>query len=426
MVEHCILWLHPDGTAPANGDACRWLVLDAQGNRVGHPQQGSVEEAANICAQRKTTLLLPGERIHALNASIPGKNPQKLLQAAPYALEDRFAEDVDELHFALLERHGNEQRFLVVDRNWFAGILQRLAEYDIRPLRALPDYLGVEAESGHEHWVITESRLLARTRDEAGFAADIQYAAGLWPGSDDEPAPHITVQDGVDLQKYLGQKHLEQEQHGAIALETLTSDTLFTRMARTAINQASPGLLQGEFRSRKESNEKFRRWRPAAALAATLMLVLAVGWGVDVWRLNSELAALEQQAERQFSRILPNSRMGRDPVGQIKSALKGGASQENLALDMIAALGLGLEETGEARLQAFSFRGKRLEFSVMVKDAEKLEALRQSLESRGRLQVSIASANAVATAQANGQGDSQGDYQGYSLEGRLTMEATGQ
>lgn len=412
MVEHCILWLHPDSTMAAGGDACRWLVLDAQGNRVGHPQQGSLEEAASICAQRKTTLLLPGERIHDLNASIPGKNPQKLLQAAPYALEDRFAEDVDELHFALLEHHGHQQRFLVVDRNWFAGILQRLAEHNIRPVRALPDYLGVEADAEHEHWLITESRLLARTRDNAGFAADIQYAAGLWPSGDDEPAPRITALDGVDLQDHLGQKETGLEHPGnSTAPEILTSDTLFTRMARTAIHQTGPGLLQGEFRSRKESNEKFRRWRPVAALAATVLLVLMLGWGVDVWRLSSELAALEQQTEQQFRRILPNSRMGRDPVGQIKSALKGGSSQENLALDMIAALGLSLAETGETRLQAFSFRGKRLEFSVVVKNAEKLEALRQSLESRGQLQVSITSANALAN-----------DQEG-SLEGRLTMEA---
>lgn len=414
MAENCILWLDADtsgtelGAKPGTEQAsakCRWLVLDAQGNRVGHPQEGNLAEAARICAGRKTILLLPGERIHDLNASIPGKNPQKLLQAAPYALEDRFAEDIEDLHFALLERHGsNHQRFLVADRGWLADLLARLASHDIRPVSALPDYLGVDLDAEREHWVMTDSRLLARARDGLGFAADMRYAEGLWPGTEDEPAPRITLLDDVELPGNIRSE--------ASAIEELGADTLFTRMGRVASALANPGLLQGDFRTRKESNEKIRRWRPAAGLAAAFLLVLLLGWGVDIWRLNTELDALEKQAEQQFKRILPNARMGGDPRGQIESAIMGERSESNLALDMIAALGtglseIGLSETGEASLQAFSFRGNRLEFSVMVKNAEKLEALRRALEQQGPLRVNISSANA----------------QGDALEGRLTMEA---
>lgn len=394
MAEQCILWFDPDQSM-AN---CHWLVLDAQGNRIGHPQEGSLGDAARICTDRKTTVLLPGERIRDVHVNIPGKNPQKLLQAAPFALEDRFAEDVEDLHFALLDRDNGRQRFLVTDIEWLQQAMRQLDDHGIRPASVLPDYLGVERNAASEHWVITDSRLLAIDDSPGGFAADIQYAEGLWPaGEDNKPA--ITLQEGVELADSL--------RNEASALEILSVDALLTRMGRTAAAMTNPGLLQGPFRTRKEGSESLRRWRPVARLAAALVLVLAISWGIDVWRLNAELATLEKQAEQQFRRILPDARMGGDPRGRVESLLRGGASEENLALDMIAALGVSLAETGDARLQAFSFRGKRLEFSVMVKNAEKLEALRQSLESRGALRVNIASANA----------------QGDALEGRLTVEA---
>src|SRR5690348_12820463 len=94
MAESLFLQLpRADGTA-------RWLLVDALGNRIGFVQKGSLADAAAQAQGRRLTVLAPGEHVTLLFADIPSSSPQKVLQAAPFMLEDRLAEDVDTLHFA--------------------------------------------------------------------------------------------------------------------------------------------------------------------------------------------------------------------------------------------------------------------------------------------------------------------------------------
>ena len=400
MAEHLIIWL--DDQMPTRESPARWLVLDAQGNRVGHPQAGPLDAAVSLADQRRLVVLLNGESLLLLSATIPGRNRNTILKAMPYALEDRLAEDIDSLHFALLGKTRDDQhQVLVANRNWLAARLDALRQAGIEADAVLPDYLALAAPANGEAAVVSANRLLVRQAEGDGYATPLDYLAAVWPDVTMAPAElHVETTSGEP--SALAQLPASWQ----AAATTVSSDQLLTRLAREAI-KLGPGLLQGTLARKREHAGRLRAWRLPAALAG-LVLLLSLGlWGTDVWRLQKEQAALDGYSQSLYRRILPDARMTADPRSRIEPLLGGNNDSERTGLDMIGALGLALGDAPGIELQQISYRNQRLEIRVRVPTAERLENLRQSLEASSPYRVAISSANA----------------EGEALEGRMVMEA---
>ena len=95
-MSETLLLRMPDAGRPA-----QWLVVDAFGNSMGLVQSGTLMDAAASASGRRLRVCVPGSAVLLLHANIPSSNTQKILQAVPFALEDRLAQDVDNLHFAV-------------------------------------------------------------------------------------------------------------------------------------------------------------------------------------------------------------------------------------------------------------------------------------------------------------------------------------
>ena len=64
-------------------------------------QRGDAEQMLEAAARRRLVLFAPATDVRLASIQVPVRQVQKVLQAAPYALEDQLAEDVDTLHFAI-------------------------------------------------------------------------------------------------------------------------------------------------------------------------------------------------------------------------------------------------------------------------------------------------------------------------------------
>ncbi|MDX1454031.1 MAG: type II secretion system protein GspL [Gammaproteobacteria bacterium] len=405
MAEHLIIWL--DDELPTRESPARWLVLDGQGNRVGHPQQGPLDAAASLAEQRRVVVLLHGESLLLLTASIPGRNRNTILKAIPYALEDRLAEDIETLHFALLGKAEDDRHTVLVgNRKWLAARLDALREAGIQADALLPDYLALPAPATGESAVVSRERLLVRLADGHGFAAPLDYLDAVWTDTDTAPQAlevEDPAADGASAEQVIAK--LPARWQSLVA--SISSDQLLTRLAREAC-KLGPGLLQGALARKRETAGKLAAWRLPAALAALSLLVATGLWGADVWRLQQEAAALEGYSDTLYRRILPNARPTADPRSRIEPLLAGGDDSDHTGIAMISTLGLAMNDTAGIELQQISYRNNRLEIRVVVPTAETLETLRQSLEASSPYRVAISSANA----------------EGEALEGRMTMEAS--
>ena len=86
MAETLVIQLPADGS----GDAA-WISVDAMGAGTSQPQQGTLEQAAAVAADKQLAVLLPSAVVLRLQSNLPLKGYTKILQALPFALEDQLA-----------------------------------------------------------------------------------------------------------------------------------------------------------------------------------------------------------------------------------------------------------------------------------------------------------------------------------------------
>ena len=68
-----------------------------------------LDEVIALAAGRRVVVFVPGVDVRLTTVTVPVRQPAKVLQAAPFVLEDQFAEDVDTLHFAIGARQAGRQ-----------------------------------------------------------------------------------------------------------------------------------------------------------------------------------------------------------------------------------------------------------------------------------------------------------------------------
>src|SRR5690349_5743440 len=95
LLESAATVAEPVARASAEA-AAQWMLVDAQGARLGAALQGTLQEAAGLATGRKVIVLTPGADALQLQPVLPPmKGGAKLNQIVPYALEDQLATDVD-------------------------------------------------------------------------------------------------------------------------------------------------------------------------------------------------------------------------------------------------------------------------------------------------------------------------------------------
>ena len=396
MAEQLIIRLHA-----LDDDTARWLVLDARGNRIGFPQSGSLRDLAPLAEQRRVTVLLPGEDILQLRATVPGRNRQQITRAAPYAIEDRIAGDIESLFVAALDigNAATPSRFAVIERTLLEQWIEHLHGAGLHPDSLLPDHVVLpEPDLQEATWWFENDRLLVRD-EQQGFAAPASDAALL--------LRHVPEETRLDVTR-VADAPLPDSLAGENGINTIDADRAFTELAAIAATRKDGGLLQQQYTPEKRRENSLANWR-APAIAATILLAIgAAQWGLEVHQLQREASFLDQQMETLFNRAMPGSRF--DPAtaaAQVRIRLRGNeGGGDNRLLGYLAAIGTSLDGLADARFTGFSFRDGRLEFTVSVKDAKTLEILQQKLREQTQANIQLRSAN------------SEGDR----LEGRIVLE----
>ena len=95
----------------------RWITVDSKGQAN---DQGTVENIENYRVPKSVETVVgvaPGETIVCHSANIPGKRKKYAESALPYALEERLTEDVEDLHFKLLDWNSTGQACAAVVSN---------------------------------------------------------------------------------------------------------------------------------------------------------------------------------------------------------------------------------------------------------------------------------------------------------------------
>lgn len=382
---------------PRAQEPVRWLLLDTLGNHIGPVQQGGFADAGPHAKGRRVIAFVPAERITLTHVEVPSRNPQKVLQAVPFMLEDKLAEDVESLHFALGSRDGTRQLVAAVGRAHMQELLDTLNATGLAPARLIPDVCAVTPEPATAVVVVEGSVALVRFPDGSGFGADCDLAAHLLKrrmaaesGDISRVVIHASPdgEDGFDaMLADLSQERVTQAlPDGRLAL-----------LAHSSAGQRGLDLLQGDFKLQTSFQEHWRQWRLAAFLLAACLLLGLVQQVTSYVKLRHQATALDSQVEQLFTQAMPGSRLQAgtemEQMKQRLAALQGGNSAGSL-LVLLDALGTGLSSNPSIQVTGLNYQGGNLQAQLQAADIGALDALKGVLNGQDGVTARLDSVNA--------------------------------
>src|SRR5262245_23125093 len=128
MSEALIIQLRP-GIAP------RWMVCNTDGHVIVNAMSGELTQAVPLSVGRRVVVIVPASDVLVTESDAPAKNAAKLAQVIPFALEERVADEIENLHFAIGERNSKTGRVpvSVVARSRIDGWLAELRAAGLQP-----------------------------------------------------------------------------------------------------------------------------------------------------------------------------------------------------------------------------------------------------------------------------------------------------
>lgn len=357
-------------------------------------QQARLDDVLARTAGRRTVVLVPGSEVRLTQVRVPARAAAKVLQAAPYALEEQLAEDIDELHFALGPRLADGAHAIaVVTRARMEQWLAPLRERGIAPQLLVSDLQCLpvpDAAATPPRWsaLAEDEQISVRSDVHAGFACapdDLEtclQAAGI--GAD-------TVLRIVVPRSFHGdftrlQQPVELLPGFGSALEALLPNL----HPEHAIN-----LLQGAYSQRADYTRLWQPWRAAAVLLAAWIVLAAVNHGVQAWRLGGELAQQQQRNEERFRQLFPSEQRIVDLNAQLEqqARLLQDGGQKGALLPLLETLSAAMGAASGLSVQSLQFREGALFVSLTGSDLQQLESLRSWFAQHPSSALDVQSAN---------------------------------
>jgi general secretion pathway protein L len=398
MAESCVLRLcaadGADGAAHGSAQQAEWVLVDGAGTQLSATARGALSEAAAAVAGRRLVALAPGPEVVLAAPELPARGAARLLQLAPFALEDQLATEVDALHFAV-GRQGSDRRVPVaaVDRQGFTAWLKQLADAGLAPAAVYAESLTVPDNPGHVVVVIESGRVVVRRPGMLPLTLDATpldealAVAGLPGDAAGGAATHVLVY--VTTAEWERHRATIEALRDAVATLNvqLLPDSALPVLAAGAVTAPPFSLLQGEFARREGFASAWPRWRTAVLLFAAFAALHLATLGIDGWRLHRDETRLTQQLHSAAAEALPNVQ-NLDRLPSLRAAVDGRLHRVRASVGegLLGALGVvagALGTVPDTRLQSVSYRDGVTELTLDAPDVGAIDRVQQAVKERG-------------------------------------------
>lgn len=376
------------GNAPA---AVSWLEQGGGGG-VGH---GSLAEASRACQGAKVLVLVPASDVLLTQATVPGRNRSRAIQAAPYALEESLAEDLDKLHFAYAPRNSDgSMAVAVVNKRAMAHWLALFQEVALEVEVLIAETMAVPFQEGSWSLLIDGEVALLRTAPQAGVAVDLVNLKAV-----------LTAESS--LVGEAGRRpllvYLAKDEQRSLPLDwplppTVKKGELLTFFAAGVDRGSGIDLLQGEYRRHTNWEQLWSRWQRPILCGVALLLLQAVGFGLDYFQLQRQGLELKRQIETVYRTTFPEAKQVVNPRAQMEQKLASltvGQEVEGGLLKVLSQVGPELQKTEGATLQRLRYRDKVTQLELTLPNLAAGESLQGRLAKLGGLSVELRTGTAA-------------------------------
>lgn len=373
-----------------------YALTSAQPGAGAQTQRGTLDTVLALAANRRVVAFVPGADVRLAAVSVPARSAPKILQAAPYALEEQLAEDVETLHFAIGspgEADGGAHPVAVVARARMEAWLAPLRERSVRPEALLPETLCLPApEAGHWTGLAEAGRVTVRTGAWTGFSCAIEDFESYLKLADPEARMPVRLFVTRDVEFDFSKigRPFELLPGYASGIEVCARHW----QAAGAIN-----LLQGTYSEKQDWQRLAGPWRRAGALGAAWLLLSGICFAADAWRTSRELDALTRANFARCQQVFPKDCVSEPLMPEVvvqQARLLGGNAGHAPLFRLLGTLGAALQANPGLTLESLQFREGALYLGLTGSDLQALEGLRAWYGARRDAQLNVETANAGA------------------------------
>ena len=389
MADVLLIHYHP-GNAQAS-----WALVNDSGELTCKISSGELSQAVDIARQHRTVVLLDASLTHISRVDLPTQNPQKMLRAIPFALEEQLADDIEDMHFVAGKAvKGQPVPVVAINRNIMDRLLDDFSQANIRVEAVIPDALCLPANPQQWCALFHQEQAILQTDSLHGSKFDRELFDALLSAElnqtdtppqklllfslEGEDAPDAPPADNIDV---------AQVQYNSHPL------VIFAGHYKQA---ASLNLLQHAYKPQKQGGISWKRWRLAASLAL-VWLVLSLGvTGWQLHQLKQQNAQLQADIIKIYKQAFPKSKRivnARVQMEQKLKELKTGGSGGDGIIELMASSAPALANNKAVTLKSISFRNNRLDVSVNSKDLATLQQLNTRLNKIDGIQSEIVSSS---------------------------------
>jgi len=367
-------------------DPVCWIIVDADGGRIGPVSTGNLADAAPLAAERPLVVIAPASSVTFAQPELPVKGGARLAQIVPYAMEELLAGEVEQFHFAV-GRTDAEGRTLVaaVRRDEMQSWLDALKSAGLDPQAVVPEPLCTPDNPGMTVAVIDAGHLLVRAPGALPVALDAEplteaFALAGLEGEDRHVQLYVSQEDWQHSREMI---EALREVTGSLDLQLLPDGTL-PLLAAGSVRGDALSLLQGEFARRTGWRAEWQRWRIAAFLALAALALHVGVRGYDLIRLRAEEQRLDASIEQAARIAMPDVERIVDARAQIEQRLAGGGTADPQGLLVrLAAVGGAMGGASGPTIESLGWRNGSLQLQMIAADTDALARFAQALTARG-------------------------------------------
>ena len=387
--------------------------------RGDKPQSGHVTDLRQVpeaARGARAYVWTPAGDTVLTSTTLPTRSPRKIVQALPFALEDRLLGDPETLHFAYRVESDGSLSVAVTARERLRHWTDALAQAGIQPVTLCPVTLLVPWALDCWSLAFAEDEVLVRTGNASGFVASLSQAAAptvneasfTVGGSEKREAVRTGTNTGAVSPPPLLAAALQeaaQAQKTPEYLVVFNAPAGFPADAWSALlhvpvrietasvweKQAEPlaplNLLQGQFETKGKFTSSLRPYIPAAAMLLIWMLGNMVVDLNDWWKLRQQ----HQEYTRAMTSLLmssfPETKTVLDPAAQmqrsIDALLARTGNRDRDLLPMLAKTATALRADTRVRLRGLRYADHSLTLEITWPTPSTPDAIRTALESAG-------------------------------------------
>ncbi len=384
-MESLIIHLR-DGAAP------RWMVCNSDGHVIVNPVSGDLAQATAMATGRKVVVILPANEALVTESDAPAKSAAKLAQVIPYALEERVADEIENLHFALGERDATTGRVpvVVIARARIDARLAELRAAGLHPTALYSEASLLPAMPGQMIALLDNDSLMLRAAEGAPLvmpALSINDAFEIALASQPAPIPGLEAA-APGLLIYAGHDEWQAHEQTVDAWRDrftgvkvqLLPDGPLTVLAPSAASGDAVNILQGALAVSSPLEQGWRAWRVAAVLAGILLCLHVGSRFFELNRLKKAEAELNASIEDAFRSAMPGTQNTSDARRRIAQRLEEVRSGGGGALlPALAALAAARSAAPNTTIEGINYREGVLDLRVIAPDAASLDAIGQQL-----------------------------------------------